>query len=150
MGVSPVDVQTYVRMLSGYIYGIIITIIAVIIMMIAAHFLKKGNRGLVRWTSLVAGISIIAIIANMIGFGPLHDNLSALMNGLGTVSEESAAASEATIPKVGEEGIVLVQNDGLLPLTNQNKINVFGWAATNSIYGVPLILLSEHLIKKAI
>lgn len=135
MGVSPVDVQTYVRMLSGYIYGIIITIITVIILMIAAHFFKKENRGLVRWTSLVAGISIIAIIANMIGFGPLHDNLSALMNGLGTVSEESAAHSLEVIEKIGDEGIVLAQNDGMLPLTDTQKINVFGWAATNPIYG---------------
>ncbi len=77
---------------------------------------------------------IIAIIANAICFGPMYNNLSALLNVNGEVSAESAAASEAVIQKVGKEGIVLAQNDGLLPLSN-TKVNVFGWAATNPIYG---------------
>ncbi len=135
MGVSAVDVQTYVNMLSGYIYAIVIILLAVIIMMFVAQKAKKGTRHVVRWTSVVAGITAIAVIANMICFGPMHDNLSALMNGLGTVSEESAAHSEEVIEKVGDEGIVLAQNDGLLPLTDTDKLNVFGWAATNPIYG---------------
>lgn len=135
MGVSAVDVQTYVNMLSGYIYGILIVLLAVIVMMFAAQKAKNGNRGLVRWTSLVAGLTIIAVIANMICFGPMHDNLAALMNGHGSVSEESAAHSLEVIEKVGNEGIILAQNDGLLPLTNTDRINVFGWASTNPIYG---------------
>lgn len=135
MGVSPVDVQTYVNMLSGYIYAIFFVLIAVIIMMFVAQMAKKGTRHVVRWTSLVAGLTAITVIANMICFGPMHDNLSALMSRLGTVSEESAAHSQEVIEKVGDEGIVLAQNDGLLPLSDTTKINVFGWAATNPIYG---------------
>ncbi|MBQ9270637.1 MAG: glycoside hydrolase family 3 C-terminal domain-containing protein [Oscillospiraceae bacterium] len=135
MGVSPVDVQTYAEMLSGYIYGILAVILAVIVMMFVAHVFKKGTRHVVRWTSVVCGLLIIALLANLICFGPMHDNLSALMSGLGTVSEESAAHSLEVIEKVGDEGIVLAQNDGLLPLSDTTKINVFGWAATNPIYG---------------
>ncbi|MBR3154483.1 MAG: glycoside hydrolase family 3 C-terminal domain-containing protein [Lachnospiraceae bacterium] len=135
MGVSAVDVQTYVNMLSGYIYGILVVLLAVIVMMFVAQKARKGSRGLVRWTSVVAGLTIIAIIANMICFGPMHDNLAALMNGLGSVSEESASHSLEVIEKVGDEGIILAQNDGLLPLTDTDRINVFGWASTNPIYG---------------
>lgn len=135
MGVSPVDVQNYVNMLSGYIYAIFIVLLAVIIMMFVAHKAPKGTRHVVRWTSVVAGLMAITVIANMICFGPMHDNLSALMSGLGTVSEQSAAHSEEVIEKVGDEGIVLAQNDGMLPLSGTTKINVFGWAATNPIYG---------------
>ena len=87
MGVSAVDVQTYVNMLSGYIYAIVIILLAVIIMMFVAQKAKKGTRHVVRWISVVAGVTAIAVIANMICFGPMHDNLSALMNGLGTVFE---------------------------------------------------------------
>lgn len=136
MGVSAVDVQTYVNMLSGYIYGILAVIVIVIALMIGAHWLvKKGKRHLLRWTSAVAGVVIITIIANAICFGPMYNNLSALLNINGSVSEESAAASEAVIQKVGEEGIVLAQNDdNLLPLSDK-KVNVFGWAATQPIYG---------------
>ena len=132
MGVSPVDVQTYAEMLSGYIYGILAVILAIIVMMFVAHIFKKGTRHVVRWTSVICGLLIIALLANLICFGPMHDNLSALMSGLGTVSEESAAHSLEVIEKVGDEGIVLAQNDGLLPLSDTTKINVFGWAATNA------------------
>ena len=40
------------------------------------------------------------------------------------------------IKKVGEEGMVLVKNNGLLPLSSDvDSMNVFGWASTNPIYG---------------
>ena len=39
------------------------------------------------------------------------------------------------LEKVGDEGIVLAENNGMLPLSGTDKINVFGWAATNPIYG---------------
>ena len=135
MGVSAVDVETYVNMLSGYIYGIAAVIAAMIVMMFLAHRWKKGTRHVVRWTSLICGLVVIALLANAICFGPMRDNLAALMSGLGTVSEESAAHSLEVIEKVGDEGIVLAQNDGLLPLSDTTKINVFGWASTNPIYG---------------
>jgi beta-glucosidase len=135
MGVSAVDVETYVNMLSGYIYGILAVIIAVIVMMFAAGLFKKGTRHIVRISSLVAGLLVITCLANAICFGPMRDNLSALLNNSGSVSEESAAHSLEVIEKVGDEGIVLAQNDGLLPLTDTTAVNVFGWAATNPIYG---------------
>ena len=31
--------------------------------------------------------------------------------------------------------LVLAKNNGVLPLSGTDKINVFGWAATNPIYG---------------
>ncbi len=136
MGVSPVDVETYVNMLSGYIYGILGVVAAVIVLSVAAHWLaKKGTRHLIRWGAVLSGVLIITIIANVICFGPMYNNLAPILNSKGEVSEESAAASESVIELVGEEGIVLAENDGLLPLTDTQKINVFGWAATNPIYG---------------
>ena len=136
MGVSAVDVQTYVNDLSGYIYLILGILIAVIAMMFIAHAFKKGTRHVVRWSSVLAGLLAITVVANVVCFGPMHDNLAALLNGGGVVSEEAAAASETVIKKVGEEGIVLAQNDnGLLPIADVTKLNVFGWASTNPIYG---------------
>ena len=44
MGVSTTDVQTYVNMLSGYIYTIIGLLAVAIIVMVAAHFLIKKER----------------------------------------------------------------------------------------------------------
>lgn len=48
MGVSEVDVQTYVNSLSGYIYAILGSFVLMIAVMIAAHFIvKKGTRHVV-------------------------------------------------------------------------------------------------------
>ena len=48
MGVSTTDVQTYVNMLSGYIYTIIGLLAAAVAIMVAAHFLVK-KRERVMW-----------------------------------------------------------------------------------------------------
>ncbi|MDE6590350.1 MAG: beta-glucosidase, partial [Oscillospiraceae bacterium] len=136
MGVSAVDVNTYVNNLSGYIYAIFGTLILAIVVIVAAQFvIKKGTRHVVAINACLAWVLIVTVLANVICFGPMYNNLSPILNSRGEVSQESAAASEAVIEKVGDEGIVLAQNDGLLPLSGATKINVFGWASTNPIYG---------------
>lgn len=57
------------------------------------------------------------------------------MNTRAQVSEESIANSKAVIKEVGEEGMVLLENNGVLPLTDTTNLNVFGWASTNPIFG---------------
>ena len=136
MGVSAVDVNTYVNNLSGYIYAILGTLILGIVVIVAAQFvIKKGTRHVVAINACLAWVLIVTVLVNVICFGPMYNNLAPILNSRGEVSQESAAASEAVIEQVGDEGIVLAQNDGLLPLTGTTKINVFGWAATNPIYG---------------
>jgi len=137
MGVAATDVVTYVNLLSGYIYAIMGLLVLAVVVMVAAHFLvKPGHRHLVRWGAGLSWVLIVTILVNVICYGPMYDNVSVILNsGNRSVSPESAAASEAVIEKVGDEGIVLAENDGLLPLSDTTKINVFGWAATNPIYG---------------
>ena len=136
MGVAAADVETYVHNLGGYIYAILGTLLLAILVIVAAQFvLKKGTRHIAVWSSVVAWVLIVAVLANVICFGPMYNNLAPIINGAGSVSEESAAASEAVIEKVGDEGIVLAENNGVLPLSDTTKLNVFGWAATNPIYG---------------
>lgn len=136
MGVSPTDVATYVNNLGGYIYAIVGTLVLAIVVIIVAQFrVKKGKRYLVSWGAGLSWVLIVTILANVICFGPMYNNLAPIINGGGSVSPESAAASEAVIEKVGDEGIVLAENNGVLPLSNTSRINVFGWAATNPIYG---------------
>lgn len=136
MGVSPTDVNQYVHALSGYIYAIVGSLAAVAVIMIAAHWLvKKGTRHVVRWTAGVAWILLVTVLANVICFGPMYNNLAPILNGRGEVSEESVQASEAIIRETGEEGIAMVKNQGILPLEANSSLNVFGWASTNPIYG---------------
>ncbi len=136
MGVSAVDVQQYVQNLSGYIYAILGTLVLAVVVIVAAQFVvKKGMRHIVAVNAALAWVLIVTVLANVICFGPMYNNLAPILNSQGEVSAESAAASEAVIEKVGDEGITLMENNGVLPLSNTDKINVFGWAATNPIYG---------------
>ena len=137
LGVSEADVTTYVTNCSGYIYAILISILVLIVLLVAAHFIApKGKRHLVRWGASLAWVLALVTMVNMVCYGPLYTNLSVVLNGGGTVSDEAKAASNEVIKKVGEEGMVLVKNNGLLPLSSDvNSMNVFGWASTNPIYG---------------
>lgn len=137
LGVSPVDVETYVNSMSGYIYVILITLVLMAAVMIAAHWaVKKGIRHIVRWGAGISWVLIVTVIANIICYGPLYNNISIILNSTARVTEESAAKSKEVIEDVGDEGMVLVKNENnLLPLAENSNINVFGWASTNPIFG---------------
>lgn len=136
MGVSPTDVDTYVHDLGGYIYAILGTLILAIAVMIAAHFIvKKGTRHVVRWAAGISWVVVVTVLVNVICFGPMYNNLSIILDYDGAVSEESANTSREVIEEVGAEGTVLLKNDGLLPLSDTENINVFGWDSANPIYG---------------
>ncbi len=137
LGVSPVDVETYVNSMSGYIYVILITLVLMAAVMIAAHWaVKKGTRHIVRWGAGISWVLIVTVIANIICYGPLYNNISIILNSTARVTEESAAKSKEVIEDVGDEGMVLVKNENnLLPLAENSNINVFGWASTNPIFG---------------
>lgn len=136
MGVSETDVQRYVQTLSGYIYAIVGLFVAAVVVMIAAHWIvKKGTRHVVRFGAGISWVLIVTVLANIISFGPMYNNLAPILNGKGSVSEETIEASRDIIKETGEEGMVLVKNEGMLPLDTDTNVNVFGWASTNPIYG---------------
>lgn len=136
LGVSETDVQQYVTSLGGYIYAIVGLLIVAVVVMIAAHwFVKKGTRHVVRWMAGIAWVLITTILANVICFGPMYNNLAPIMNKRGPVSDEAVIASKDIIKEIGEEGMVLVKNENTLPLAADSNLNVFGWASTNPIYG---------------
>lgn len=105
LGVSQADIDNYANQLSGYVYAIVGLLVLAVVVMIAAHwFAKKGTRHVVRWSA--------------------------------SVSEETVENSKEVIQKVGEEGMVLLKNDGTLPLASDIKsVNVFGWASVSPIFG---------------
>ena len=137
MGVSEADLLSYLTQLKGYVWAILLIICAVIVIMFAAHAAKKGNRHVIRWAAGLGGLAALVGIVNAICFGPMYNNVSGFLNASKVeLSEETVAQSKATVQKVGEEGMVLVKNDGLLPLGEDvKKLNVFGWASTNPLYG---------------
>ena len=137
MGVSEADLTSYLVQLSKYIYIILAAAAVLILILIFAGFARKGNRAFIRLQSLIAFIAAVAVVANLICWGPMKTNVAAYLNGSGIeLSEETIQGSKDVIKKIGEEGVVLLKNDGLLPMSSDVKnLNVFGWASTNPIFG---------------
>ena len=137
MGVSEADLTSYLTQLQGYIYAILILLVLLIIGLITAFGAKKGRRAFMRCQSIVAFIAAICVIVNMICWGPMKNNVSSILNASkAELSAETVQASKDAIQKIGEDGVVLLKNDGLLPLSEDVKsLNVFGWASTIPIFG---------------
>lgn len=137
LGVSEADLLSYLTQLEGYIYGIVGAVIALVVVMVLAHFAKKGFRHVIRLEALMAFLLAILIIVNSICYGPMYSNVSGFLNASkAEFSEKTIANSKETIKKIGEEGITLVKNEGLLPLSSDvTTLNVFGWDSTNPIFG---------------
>ena len=64
------------------------------------------------------------------------NSMISLATGNGTIQEETSAEATDLVEQIADEGIVLLKNeDNILPLADNNKLNVFGWASTNPCYG---------------
>jgi len=137
MGASAADVQNYVNLVGGYVYAILGSLLLVIVVMVAAHFVvKKGTRHVVRWTAGLAWILVVLVLVNQICFGPLYPMLSGVLNASrAEISDDVVGNSMAVIGEVGDEGMVLVKNNGLLPLpADKTQLNVFGWSSISPVY----------------
>ncbi len=137
MGVSEADLASYITQLKGYVWAALLLILAMIVIMFLAHLAKKGNRHVIRWIAGLGCLAGLVGIVNAICFGPMYNNVAGFLNASKVeLTEETVAQSKATIQKVGEEGIILLKNDGILPLKEEGKkLNVFGWASTNPLFG---------------
>lgn len=137
MGVSDADLANYIGQCIGYVYAIIAVIVIVIAAIVVASLkAKKGFKLPINVTAIVAGVLALVLIANMVCFGPMRTVLNQQLAGGIELSEETVAASKEIISEVGDEGLVLLKNNGLLPLADDvTALNVFGWGSTNPIFG---------------
>lgn len=137
MGVSQADLISYLEQLNSYVVGIIVALIVMVVVMIVAQKAKRGFRHVIRWQAGLAFIAVVAILVNVICYGPMYNNVSSFLNAAKVeLSEDTVAQSRETIKKVGEEGMVLLKNNGVLPLSSDVKqLNVFGWDSTNPLFG---------------
>lgn len=136
MGVSEADFASYLSSCINYVYGILAALIIMIIVWIVAFKFKKGAAGFARLTALAAAGLAILLMVNSVLTGPLKTSVSTYLNGSGVkLQDETIEASKAVIKEVGEEGTVMLKNNGLLPLSDTKALNVFGWASTNPIFG---------------
>lgn len=129
------DVFSVIQQNLGYLIAIGVFIVAMIAAIVGVRRVKKPLRGMIRKQAVIATLLAILIIVNMISFGPMKNTITAAMNKMGTLSEETINSSREIVEEVAGEGIVLTKNtDNMLPM-NSGNINVFGWASTNPVYG---------------
>ena len=137
MGASAADVANYLRALSGYVYAIFGALAVMIAVLVGARFIvKKPARPMVRWTSVVAFFLVVLLVVNMICYGPMYATVSGVLNASrAEISDDVVGNSRQVVIETAEEGMVLVKNNGLLPLSGDTTaLNVFGWASAYPVY----------------
>lgn len=124
--------------LTPYLIAMGVAIIAAIAVIIAVKKLPKPKKRMIRWEAVVAMLLVIVLCANLICFGPMAALLSLVAGGgeqRTTLTDDLTKEAEAAALRIAEEGFVLLDNDGILPLKDTKKLNLFGWASTNPVYG---------------
>lgn len=141
--------------LTPYFIGMGIALLSAILITVLVGKKPKAKRAFIRKEAWLAALLALCVIVNLICFGPMNALIS-LATGSGQVTQETTDEATAVAQQIAEEGFVLLENENnLLPLKDTKKLNLFGWASTNPIYGgagsggindlFPIVSLEEGL-----
>ena len=128
------DVINVINSIKWYLIGFGIAAVLLIIAMVACRKMKKSKKYLIRFNAAMGIVLALGITVNLILSGPMYSMVT-LATGGGKVTEENVALATELCENIADEGIVLLDNAGTLPLAKNSKLNVFGWASTNPCYG---------------
>ena len=118
------------------ILGVALALAVVITIALAfAKNMRKPVKKLAHGNVWLAFVLVAVIVINLILTGPMYTMIN-LATGRGSITEESIEEAYANNNIIAGEGMTLLENHkNALPLADGSKINVFGWAATNPVYG---------------
>ena len=134
------EMEDLIGVLQGlvpYFIAIAVVLVAAIAVTVAVKKLPKEKKSFIRGESWIAAILAILVVINLILTGPMAALLSLVAGGKQAqtkLSDELTEEAEGAALRIAEEGFVLLENEGLLPMSAQ-KVNLFGWASTNPVYG---------------
>ncbi|MGN7860887.1 glycoside hydrolase family 3 C-terminal domain-containing protein [Microbacterium sp. 22303] len=128
------DVAAVVQLLAPYLIAVGVVLVLGLAALLLARRRPRPQRTLIRGGSTIAMVLGVVVVANMVAFGPMS-TLIQLATGDGKVSKETTADAAVVAEDLAAEGIVLLQNDALLPLNDTKKVNLFGWSSTEPVYG---------------
>ena len=135
LNINMADVIKILELCRPYLIAFGVVFVLAVITMIAVRKMEVAKRKMVRAQSILATILALVIVANFICIGPMSTILSLATQKVEVLSEETKNKSNEDCREIAREGIVLLENEGLLPLSDTKNLNVFGWASTNPIYG---------------
>ena len=130
------DVMNVITQIAPYLVGIGIALVLAIVVTVAAMKAPKNSKGLIRGSAWVAAVLVVLIMVNLICTGPMSTLLTSVA-GKPVSKIDAATTQEASdlCVDIAEEGIVLLENDGLLPLPSGSNVNLFGWDSVFPVYG---------------
>ena len=117
------------------VIGVFLVLALLITIAVNKHTVKTvANRKMIHSQSwLVAFVAVVAALATML-LGPLS-NLITKSTNKHELQPATVAAARNLAEDIQRESVTMLQNsDGTLPLKS-NKVNVFGWASTNPVFG---------------
>lgn len=133
------DVIAVIQSIRPQLIAIVVALVLALAITFAVNrrtIADRGVRKLVHSTSWVAvGVAALASVSIMLT-GPLNSMITMATADKHELSEATIAKTNELAVNIEREGITMLQNnDATLPLTDTTKLNVFGWASTNPIYG---------------
>ncbi len=134
LSINIADVIAVLQTMIPHLVAIGVVLVAAIICTFAAFAAKKPLRGFIRKQAWLVFLLTLVIVVTAILTGPVYSMVNMAMGG-GKITEASSNEAKELCTEIAEEGIVLLKNDGGLPLASGSKVNVFGWSSTNPIYG---------------
>ncbi len=128
------DVIGVLQTCAPYLIALAVLWVIAVIVMIACRKAKKSRKRMIRKYSGLSMVLTLVVVLNLICLGPM----SALINltmGSGQVSDSTTDEAIEVADQIAEEGMVLLENDGILPISEPSNINLFGWSSVNPTYG---------------
>lgn len=133
-----INIEDVINVLNScklYLIALGVILALVVVITIAVMKLPKPKKKFIRSQSWIAFLLAVVVIVNMICWGPMSSMIS-LATEKNDIQKETSDAATALCEQIADEGIVLLKNEnGRLPLEEGTKLNVFGWASTNPVYG---------------
>lgn len=131
------DVYATIFKVLPYFAPVMILFIAFIVALIVFRKKSKTFKFWLKWESILALLLAVVLTVNVVLFGPMANIFNLKYADLGTISSETLAANTDLTKDIAKEGTVLLKNEeSFLPVNpKKTKLNVFGWASTNPVYG---------------
>lgn len=134
-GINIQDVLNVLDLLKTELIILGVALVLAIVATIAVIKLPKPRKKLIRGNAWLAMILVLVIVVNTMLAGPLYTMVNNALGNDGKISEASIEEAYTYNEEIAGEGMTLLENDGLLPLSEGTKLNVFGWSSTNPVYG---------------
>lgn len=134
---NPDDIIPVLRSMKNELIILGVALVLAIVASLVFAKKPKATKKFARGTSWIAFLMVLILVVNLIMSGPMFSIVNMALNPevSGNISEESIEEASELCTDIAEEGIILLKNEGSLPLAKGTKLNTFGWSATNPIYG---------------